>query len=57
MLRFAQGKAVKDQINSLLGYWDIAAFDYGKLDGNAYGNRFSKNYDPNCTCKVIIELD
>ncbi len=35
--------------------WGIVAFDYGKLDGYGYGNKFSNYYCPECGWKFIVE--
>jgi hypothetical protein len=38
-----------------LDNWGIVAFDYGKLDGYGYGNKFSNYYCPECGWKFIVE--
>ena len=35
---------MKEDLNKLLTYWSIVAFETGKLDGFGYGNAFSDTH-------------
>ena len=41
-----EGKTIKEDLNKIMDYWGIVAFETGKLDGFGYGNVFSDTYGP-----------
>ena len=55
ILRMEEGKTIKPLLDSILGEWDIIAFESGALDGVGYGRKF--RYDSHeCGEKFVLKL-